>query len=199
MHCTYTINSSNVKDPLFEYAVKDHKNARRQLDEFRYANNRIEAADVVSHSSFLRMLLGPNLKFKSFNLLNSDAGWISAIQCCRRVGMLPSVCKLMSIDRKLRQMDKNKKDNLNAVVLQIKGANCDGEPAIGMCFPEDEDSFVVPKFLLGPNDQIVQPNGIFKKGALGCNCTVSKRFDTDVTMSLVFEGLCIKSEIQTGG
>ena len=159
MHATHTINDLHVKDPLSAYILEEYENAGRQFAKFRDA----KTDNIASQSSFLMELVGSKLKVKAQNLLNHKAAWITTIQCRRRLGMLPSVCKPMSSDIKLRQMDKTYEDNLNAVVLQIKGANCDGEPAIGICFPEDEDACAVRKFLLGPNDKIVQIIGVLKK------------------------------------
>ena len=189
----HTILDPDVKDPLFAYIVADYANAGRKLAKFR------DAQTDRTQISFLVDLVGRKLKVESTNLLNPEAKWIKTIECRVCLGMIPSVCKEMSRDIKLRQMDKTNEDKVNAVVIQIKGENCNGEPAIGICFPEDEDDCALPNFLLAPNDRIVKTIDVFKKGVFGCNCSVSSRFETEVTLSLVSEGLCITSEIQKRG
>ena len=141
------------------------------------------------------MLIGSQLEFNSSNLLNPDSQWIAVVQCSNRLGLLPTVCKAMSVDLQLEQMRKRKNDVPNVVVLEIKGAHCEGEPAVGICFPEDQDSCVVPGFLMAPNGEIVQLCHVFRKGVFGCDCSVSESFKTHVTLSLVSNGLCVENEL----
>jgi hypothetical protein len=191
---THTISDSRVKDPLFAYTNEDYKNTREKLAKYRNAKK----DTVQNQRELLMQLIGPDLEPNAANLLNPKAAWIETIQGRSSLGMLATVCKWMSKDIKLRKMDKTNEDRVNAVVIQIKGENCDAEPAIGICFPKDEVDCVMPKFVLS-STIIVQTSGIFKKGVLGCNCPVSSSFETQVKLSLVSKGLCIRSEIQKTG
>lgn len=198
MSATPMILTPDVMDPLSVHLNEYHANARREIMNFKQKCNCLVQGDVYTQSRVLRLLLGPRLAFSSLNMLDSSAAWIAAIQCCHRLGMIGSVCKQLSVDGRLRRMDKEGEDLKGVVVVQMKGKGCDGEEAVGICFPEDTDSCILPKCMIAPSKLIVQIDDVLRKGSFGCNCKVAGEEEGVTRVSLVTNGMCMKSEIIKG-
>ena len=186
----------NVTDPLFQHVSNSQAVAREKIKALRLQNKLIKPGDMFEYARLVNVLLGPKLQHEQTYLLDPSTSWISTIHSCSRLGMIRCVCTNFSNDFNLRKMDKRTEDILNIAILRIKGKGCDKTPAVGVCFMKNEDSCVLPEYVLTKEHRLVPFDEILTPGALGCGCVVGEvDAGEGICISLLQQGIALDYEI----